>query len=57
MVSMPSTDKTQKTDVAKPLVSGEQERDNDARRPDGSTGTEHDSTAQKAARSHAQPKH
>ena len=54
---MPSTDKTQKTDVAKPLVNGEQERDNDARRPDGSTGTEHDSTAQKAARSHAQPKH
>lgn len=33
---------------AKP--SGEQERDNDAQRPDGSGGTEHDSTAQKAAR-------
>lgn len=29
---------------------GEQERDNDAQRPDGSTGTQHDSTAQKAAR-------
>ncbi|MDV9030762.1 hypothetical protein Q7C30_001415 [Pseudomonas sp. RAC1] len=29
---------------------GEQERDNDARRPDGSSGTSHDSTAQKAAR-------
>nr|WP_314877571.1 hypothetical protein [uncultured Pseudomonas sp.] len=29
---------------------GEAERDNDARRPDGSTGTEHDSTAQKTAR-------
>ncbi|MGB5958395.1 MULTISPECIES: hypothetical protein [unclassified Pseudomonas] len=31
---------------------GEQERDNDARRPDGSTGTSHDSTAQKTARDH-----
>ncbi|QXI31668.1 hypothetical protein HU752_016765 [Pseudomonas vanderleydeniana] len=29
---------------------GEQERDNDAHRPDGSTGTRHDSTAQKTAR-------
>ncbi|MBA1197774.1 hypothetical protein PS623_00862 [Pseudomonas fluorescens] len=29
---------------------GEAERDNDALRPDGSTGTEHDSTAQKTAR-------
>lgn len=29
---------------------GEAERDNDARRPDGSAGTEHDSTAQKTAR-------
>ncbi|WP_196375163.1 MULTISPECIES: hypothetical protein [Pseudomonas] len=29
---------------------GEQERDNDAHRPDGSTGTAHDSTAQKTAR-------
>ncbi len=29
---------------------GEEERDNDAHRPDGSTGTSHDSTAQKAAR-------
>ncbi|MFJ4142696.1 hypothetical protein [Pseudomonas sp. NPDC089734] len=30
--------------------SGEVERDNDAHRPDGSSGTEHDSTAQKTAR-------
>ena len=29
---------------------GEQERDNDAHRPDGSTGTAQDSTAQKTAR-------
>lgn len=29
---------------------GEKERDNDAQRPDGSTGTEHDTTAQKTAR-------
>ncbi|NQD74791.1 hypothetical protein [Pseudomonas sp. CM27] len=29
---------------------GEEERDNDAHRPDGSTGTSHDSTAQKTAR-------
>ncbi|SDT17207.1 hypothetical protein SAMN05216598_4260 [Pseudomonas asplenii] len=29
---------------------GEEERDNDAQRPDGSTGTSHDSTAQKTAR-------
>lgn len=31
---------------------GEEERDNDAHRPDGSTGTDHDSTAQKTARDH-----
>ncbi|MFB4394708.1 MULTISPECIES: hypothetical protein [unclassified Pseudomonas] len=31
---------------------GEEERDNDAHRPDGSTGTAHDSTAQKTARDH-----
>ncbi|MCV4263428.1 hypothetical protein [Pseudomonas capsici] len=30
--------------------SGEVERDNDAHRPDGSSGTAHDSTAQKTAR-------
>ncbi|MFG0863114.1 hypothetical protein [Pseudomonas sp. CJQ_13] len=35
---------------------GEQERDNDARRPDGSTGTSHDSTAQKTARDHGPQK-
>ena len=29
---------------------GEEERDNDAQRPDGSSGTSHDSTAQKTAR-------
>lgn len=41
----------QKTDTQ-----GEQERDNDARRPDGSTGTGHDSPAQKAARGHGERK-
>ncbi len=35
---------------------GEEERDNDAHRPDGSTGTAHDSTAQKTARDHVQHK-
>ncbi len=35
---------------------GEEERDNDAHRPDGSTGTAHDSTAQKTARDHDQHK-
>ncbi|MBF8754000.1 hypothetical protein [Pseudomonas guariconensis] len=35
---------------AKREPKGEAERDNDAHRPDGSTGTAHDSTAQKAAR-------
>ncbi|MBC3463945.1 hypothetical protein [Pseudomonas sp. RW10S2] len=35
---------------------GEEERDNDAHRPDGSTGTSHDSTAQKTARDHGQHK-
>ncbi|MDM9594557.1 hypothetical protein QU617_14675 [Pseudomonas guariconensis] len=35
---------------AKRPPKGEAERDNDAHRPDGSTGTAHDSTAQKAAR-------
>ncbi|QWA30962.1 MULTISPECIES: hypothetical protein [Pseudomonas] len=38
-------------DDRRPRVpAGEAERDNDAHRPDGSTGTRHDSTAQKAAR-------
>lgn len=36
---------------------GEEERDNDAHRPDGSTGTSHDSTAQKTARDHDRHKH
>ena len=35
---------------------GEEERDNDAHRPDGSTGTSNDSTAQKTARDHHQHK-
>ncbi|MFJ4384911.1 hypothetical protein ACI2KG_01505 [Pseudomonas sp. NPDC089407] len=35
---------------------GEEERDNDAQRPDGSSGTPHDSTAQKTAREHDQQK-
>ncbi|QXH44377.1 hypothetical protein KSS93_15930 [Pseudomonas xanthosomatis] len=35
---------------------GEEERDNDAHRPDGSSGTPHDSTAQKTAREHGQQK-
>lgn len=35
---------------------GEEERDNDAHRPNGSTGTGHDSTAQKAARGQARKK-
>lgn len=33
-----------------PDQSGEAERDNDAHRPDGSSGTENDSSAQKHAR-------
>ncbi|WP_177408577.1 MULTISPECIES: hypothetical protein [unclassified Pseudomonas] len=49
------------TDTQKPGgqtgPNGEQERDNDAHRPDGSTGTSHDSTAQKTARDHNQHKH
>ncbi|MBX8493720.1 hypothetical protein [Pseudomonas cichorii] len=36
--------------VPSPDQSGEVERDNDAHRPDGSSGTEQDSTAQKTAR-------
>ena len=35
---------------------GEEERDNDAQRPDGSSGTAHDSTAQKTAREHGEQK-
>nr|WP_314481133.1 hypothetical protein [uncultured Pseudomonas sp.] len=36
--------------VEQARTTGEKERDNDARRPDGSTGTEQDSTAQRTAR-------
>lgn len=39
-----------------PTKQGEQERDNDAHRPDGSSGTGHDSTAQKTARDQGQKK-
>lgn len=39
-------------ETAQTRPGGEEERDNDAQRPDGSTGTSHDSTAQKAARDH-----
>jgi len=48
------------TETQKPAAQtrphGEEERDNDAHRPDGSTGTAHDSTAQKTARDHDQDK-
>ncbi|WP_162912000.1 hypothetical protein [Pseudomonas putida] len=37
-------------------MQGEEERDNDAHRPDGSSGTSHDSTAQKTAREAPQKK-
>lgn len=43
-------------DAAQTRPHGEEERDNDAHRPDGSTGTSHDSTAQKTARDHDQHK-
>lgn len=36
--------------VEQARTTGEKERDNDAQRPDGSTGTEQDTTAQKTAR-------
>ncbi|BBH46723.1 hypothetical protein [Pseudomonas sp. KU43P] len=41
---------------SQPESKGEEERDNDAHRPDGSTGTSHDSTAQKTARDHGHHK-
>lgn len=47
---MSKRDGSKTEDQAKTRPSGEEERDNDAQRPDGSGGTEHDSTAQKAAR-------
>ncbi|MFT0868952.1 hypothetical protein [Pseudomonas sp. CAM1A] len=40
----------QQPDRRQPRPAGEAERDNDAHRPEGSSGTQHDSTAQKAAR-------
>ncbi|KPA87569.1 hypothetical protein PF66_05952 [Pseudomonas asplenii] len=40
----------EKDTQAQAKTQGEQERDNDAHRPDGSSGTGHDSTAQKTAR-------
>ncbi|MFJ4067222.1 hypothetical protein ACIPW4_18270 [Pseudomonas sp. NPDC089996] len=46
----------QKTPSSKSEPDGEEERDNDAHRPDGSSGTSHDSTAQKTAREHGQQK-
>lgn len=49
----PSEDRTR---AAQATPHGEEERDNDAHRPNGSTGTGHDSTAQKAARGQAQKK-
>jgi len=44
------TDNTVPSKTAQPGTQGEEERDNDAHRPDGSAGTSHDSTAQKTAR-------
>lgn len=46
----------EKTRAGQATSHGEEERDNDAHRPDGSTGTGHDSTAQKAARGQAKKK-
>ncbi|MDH2182423.1 hypothetical protein N5K35_01630 [Pseudomonas sp. GD03651] len=42
----------QKKPASQSKPDGEEERDNDAHRPDGSSGTSHDSTAQKTAREH-----
>ncbi|WP_275635650.1 hypothetical protein [Pseudomonas entomophila] len=52
---MTQSEKDKAVDQAR--TTGEQERDNDARRPDGSGGTSHDSTAQKAAREEGRHKH
>ena len=46
----------EKTRAGQATSHGEEERDNDAHRPNGSTGTGHDSTAQKAARGQARKK-
>lgn len=53
---MKKLDETTAEAEARTKPSGEQERDNDAQRPDGSGGTEHDSTAQKAAREVKKPR-
>ena len=52
---MTTSDKAKTLEQSK--TTGEKERDNDAQRPDGSTGTAHDSTAQKAARGARPRKH
>ncbi|MBA6115253.1 hypothetical protein JET76_00760 [Pseudomonas putida] len=52
---MSTSEKDKAVEQAK--TTGEQERDNDARRPDGSTGTTQDSTAQKTARGEGKRKH
>ena len=52
---MNDTSRTSRQDSKQPEDTGEAERDNNAQRPDGSTGTQHDSTAQKAARGKGKP--
>ncbi|WP_167494832.1 hypothetical protein [Pseudomonas inefficax] len=47
---------SKKPETPRSETQGEEERDNDAQRPDGSTGTSHDSTAQKTARDETQRK-
>ena len=49
-------DVQQKKQASQSKADGEEERDNDAHRPDGSSGTSHDSTAQKTAREHEHQK-
>jgi len=46
----------QKKPGSQSKTNGEEERDNDAHRPDGSSGTPHDSTAQKTAREEGRQK-
>ena len=52
---MKDTSREPRQDSKQPEDTGEAERDNNAQRPDGSTGTHHDSTAQKAARGKGKP--
>lgn len=52
---MKHTAREPRQDSKQPEHTGEAERDNDAQRPEGSTGTDHDSTAQKAARGKGKP--